>query len=385
MKLLNYTLSLFLGILTILLWPVFFIFRFKKNKVRYITDVYWKWIKQRPHFMVITLANNNYNVTYTNMVLKGTKYSDYLVSKNANRNILLKDISISTGNYLVKFLKRNFISFFMNYNVVIITHPFIIQYLNLFLIKLKGTKIIYDCMDYYEYYVPDTMLPYYKLLEKKIILNADLVTVSSKKLLDDLLIYKPKKTMLIRNGYDIATFNDYNSKRFNFKKKNAVYIGVIDHTFDFDTIYKYADKHKNFNFYIIGPAVGEAKDIIRSNSYTNIHFLGPIEHERVPQAIKEADVLIMPFKIKKIIERGDPVKLYEYLFFNKKVICSYWDELEQFKDTVLFYNNYNDFEKLLDNYKNYDIDKKKIKRIIKESSWDYRINPLIKSLKEKRI
>lgn len=384
-KILNYMLTFVFIILTILLWPVFYILRYKKNKVRYITDVYWKWIKQRPHFMAFALANNNYNVVYSNIIINGTNYPDYKVVENDNKNILLKDIYINTNSNHFKNLKRNVLSFFMNYDVIIITHPLLIPHFNLFLIKLKGTKIIYDCMDFYEYYIPENMFSYYKLHEKQLVLNSDLITASSEKLLGDLLIYKPKKTMLIRNGYDASTFNEYNSKRFNFKKKNAVYIGCIDWYFDFDIIYQYAKKRKDFNFYIIGPVIGDAKDIINNNKYANIHFLGPVEHERVPQAIKEADVLILPFKIEKIIERVDPIKLYEYLYFNKKIICSYWDELERFKDVVLFYNNYQSFEKLLDNYKDYNIDKKKIKHIIKESSWDNRLNPLIEGLKNKKL
>ena len=47
---------------------------------------------------------------------------------------------------------------------------------------------------------------------------------------------------------------------------------------------------------------------------------------------------MMPFILNELIESVDPVKLYEYINFEKNIICIKYDEILRFKDFVYFYN-----------------------------------------------
>ena len=47
----------------------------------------------------------------------------------------------------------------------------------------------------------------------------------------------------------------------------------------------------------------------------------------------------MPFVVNDIILSVDPVKLYEYLNFNKNIISVHYPEIDRFSDFVNFYNS----------------------------------------------
>ena len=55
--------------------------------------------------------------------------------------------------------------------------------------------------------------------------------------------------------------------------------------------------------------------------------------------------MLLPFIVNEITRFVDPVKVYEYLFFNKNIISSYWRELDKFSPGIEFYDNYETFQK----------------------------------------
>ena len=52
-----------------------------------------------------------------------------------------------------------------------------------------------------------------------------------------------------------------------------------------------------------------------------------------------------------IIKSVDPVKLYEYINFNKNIICLKYEEVERFEPFVYFYNNFEDFKAIINHLK----------------------------------
>ena len=77
----------------------------------------------------------------------------------------------------------------------------------------------------------------------------------------------------------------------------------------------------------------------------------------------------MPFLINEIIEAVDPVKLYEYINFNKNILCCRYNEIERFDKFVYFYNTYEEFNEM-------------VKKISKESSIKYTNQERIEFLRE---
>jgi hypothetical protein len=52
---------------------------------------------------------------------------------------------------------------------------------------------------------------------------------------------------------------------------------------------------------------------------------------------------MMPFRISPLVEAVDPVKLYEYMALGKRIIASYYPEIDRFGPYVSFYRTPSEF------------------------------------------
>lgn len=364
-----------------------------KERVLYFSLVTWKWIKQRPHFVALELAQSgDFKVDYVYQTL----YDKYMPDQNHLhvknkvtdfKNFKIKPFKIFPANS--KFRIRlnstwNLIRTSMwNYDKIIITHPNQIDFFFMKVQKLKGTKFYYECMDNYEEW--EENCDGFREKQQRVISASKHVIVSSMKLKQKLCeLYHIDESLctVIRNGYDKKLFNNYKKYNTKLKKPNVTYIGTIDDWFDFENIVRYAQKNPKINFDIIGPINDNLNNVISNIKEKNIKFHGPIEHEKVPSYIEDSDVMIMPFIVNDIIEYVDPVKMYEYLYLKKPVVTTYWKELDQFKEFVLFYNNDKEFFKAIDNSFNFNVkDNKKYCEIMKNSDWNERLKDYVKIVK----
>jgi len=387
-------LKFFILVLFTILGSIYKLFRFfsRKEKVLYFSIVTWKWIKQRPHFIALGLAEQgNYKVDYRYQTL----YNKYM-PKNDNNHVKnkiekvkgfkIKPFKILPANTKFR-ITFNTIwcmirTSFWNYDKVILTHPNQIDFFYMKLFQLKGTKVYYECMDNYEGWELD--VAGYRNKQARLISHSDKVIVTAEKLREKLsnLYNCENKIYIVRNGYDKNLFDNYKKVDVNLNQPCLSYIGTIDDWFDFDTIVKFAKVNKNINVNVIGPINDSVKPTINKIKEKNIKFHGPIEHDFVPSYIEKSDVLIMPFIVNDIIEFVDPVKVYEYLYMKKPVITTYWNELKQFENMIYFYKDSNEFDKIVKKVisKDFKVDSD-YKKLMKESNWTERLKQYIKIIK----
>ena len=388
--------KLFIMIIQTILLPLTIIQRKlrRKPKVLYFSLVTWKWIKQRPHFVPLEISNSNkFKVDYRYQTL----YDKYM-PKDSN-NYVKNDVELNKNFRIIPFkilpantpknIRKNTIrsilrTSFWNYDKIIITQPNQMDFFFMKVNKLKKVEFYYEAMDNYEAWEPNKAG--YLEKQEKLIRNSKHLIVSAEKLKEKFMnMYNLDESFctVIRNGYDKNTFKNWKKEKTEFNHPCVTYIGTIDDWFDFDNVVSYARKHKEVFFNIIGPINPNVKNRIEKIKEKNIIFPGPIEHHLVPQYINDSDVMMMPFLLNDVIEFVDPVKIYEYLYMKKPIVTSYWNELDQFKGLVNFYNKDN-FESVLNKaleskFKETD----KYKKIIHDSSWDNRLKDYIKILEEK--
>lgn len=350
------------------------------KKIFYVLNVDWNWIKQRPQFVAEGLSKlNNVLVAYR------YKYNrkNLTIDKNINKVHLSRIYTIPFINNkkMAKINERLFqfaISSKINKfkpDYIYLTNPS--QYEGLHL--QQNVKIIYDCMDYHHAFIEDEKeRKKLQSFEKKLVHDADLIIVSSEKLKENLILeysleVENDKIKIIRNGYDgkILETAQYGQKGEKFI---ITYIGTISHWFDLDIILKSLEDFVNIEFQIVGPI---SKTQVVNDE--RIHYLGSVPHESLENIVKESSLLIMPFKVNEIVEAVDPVKLYEYINFNKNILSVKYKEIERFEDFVYFYTNYEEFkenlERLLKNntLKYSDEDRR---RFLKENSWEKRVEAI---------
>lgn len=321
----------------------------KKDKVLYLMDIEWGWIKQRPHFIAECLTERYEVITLSKKsIIKKAKNSDtpvrvlYPVRLIFERLVIIKTINTYIYKlYLNFFLKRCRFVWFCS--------P--VEQLDYILKRCtKNHVIVYDCMD--------DMLAFPNLLSKKEIIKdresklverANFMFCSSSHLITTIRErYSTKREIkLINNALNIDESSYVSIESaisldppfFCTKSNKITYIGTISEWFDFGLIYKIINAIPNTEIHLWGPC---PKDIQINNMNPRIFFHGPVDHKYVNAIMKGSHVLIMPFILNELIESVNPVKLYEYIYSAVPCLAPKYGESLQFGDYCYLYDNHDD-------------------------------------------
>lgn len=361
------------------------------KKILYIMHVDWRWIKQRPHFIIEGLAEKFevtalYQYRYNNKTLQkrqgndnGVKINPIFVIPKGDKYRFLKGINNLIKKIVVNMTVRQSLPDFM-----ITTFPD-----QFFLIppKFEGS-LIYDCMDNHVAFISnEEQRQIMQHNEAKLIERSDIILVSSEKLKTVLIerygIRHLSKIFLIRNGYNGNIIDKKNiTNQIQCSNEDDLlitYVGTISTWFDFDLLQKSLADFKNLRYEIIGPII-DGINVPRSD---RIKYIGIVEHEMLNDFVENADCLIMPFKVNEIIESVDPVKLYEYINFNKNILTVRYKEIERFQPFVHFYSDYDSYKEqiqsLLDN-KSLVYTQEERCKFLNKNNWKNRIDEVVKIL-----
>lgn len=360
------------------------------KKILYFMHLDWKWIKQRPQFIAEHLAEF-YDIKVVYMASKEYfQSSDEPISNKKNidinpvfrlpfyqNNLIYKLNNVYIRLYLKILIKK------YDPDYLWLTFPQLYDYIPL----NYRFKIIYDCMDDVSSLdLNDNLKKRTVNLENELLKKASMIFVSSKNLLKKLKEQDGfiEKIVLVRNAFG---GNIINLKYENFPKSRELYkigfIGAVPPYFDFEILHYTLDEFKNIEYHLIGPFQRRNTD---RWLHDRIKLYGVINHDNLYNIAKDFDCLIMPFKLNDLVKSVDPVKIYEYINFNKPIISIFYDELEYFSQYAYFYSNKEDLTDLLKNLIKIDFKRgySDLERIefLKDNSWDVRIQKIVKSLRE---
>lgn len=322
------------------------------KKMIYIMNVEWNWIKQRPHFIAEELGKHYeiyivYQYKYNRTGLQSRKEDDL-------RLIPIKTIPKITSIEKLKWINEHI----MAQKVKKLIHDVQPDYIyftfptqvNMLPEDYKG-KVIYDCMDNHSaFYKKNKEKKVLEQQEKKLINLSSNTLVSSdylRKVISKRYDLPDTNFDLVRNAYDGRILENVKYKNMTDVFRMA-YVGTISSWFDWDTVISAMDNVHNTELHLYGP-LDKATSIPKHN---RILYHGTIEHDRLYSTIENMDCLIMPFIINEIIKAVDPVKIYEYINFNKDIIMCRYDEVIRFDDFVYFYQSVDDFIKAIENIRN---------------------------------
>ena len=349
-------------------------------------NVDWNWIKQRPHFIAEELSKE-----YKVIVLYQYRYGRDKLQKRNDKNVMLKPlytIPKITGIENLRWINDNIIAFLAkkiikkeNPDFIYLTYP---TQVNIIPKKFNG-KVIYDCMDNHIAFVQNKNASdkLYRL-ENNMIQSVDVVLTSSAYLLKQI---KNRYNDSITNQRFSIVRNAYNGKIQSFSKGmyeigkeiNFAYVGTIDSWFDFDSILYALQNIENLRIHLYGPCNVEIPN------HSRIEYHGILEHETIYNTIKSMDGLLMPFIINDIVEAVDPVKLYEYINFNKMIICSKYPEIKRFNDFVDFYSTKEELKNIILNCTNESKPKYSLKNrvlFLENNTWECRGKDIISILEK---
>ncbi|MED4599479.1 hypothetical protein P9314_01985 [Paenibacillus validus] len=239
-------------------------------------------------------------------------------------------------------------------------------------------KTVYDKMDDYAALTTNPILKkVITMQEQKLVKRADIIFVSSEKLITSFMESLNKKIKIIRNGIDVNNLystafpENIVEKIVSLKEQGNIifgYIGTVDHWFDYDAIKVIIGKKTNFHVVIVG------RDNVKANRLKSkqLHYYEPVSKDKLFAVIECFDYSLYPFKKSQMLDTINPVKIYEYLACNQKVISVKSSETIRF-NSLNIYANYTELDIILDNLQSIDkpFDMLKLDDFLEKNSWNY--------------
>lgn len=158
---------------------------------------------------------------------------------------------------------------------------------------------------------------------------------------------------LLLNGVDFAHFAKSREECARPDLYNqltgpvVVYAGALDVWFDADLVSAVARRVSDMSFVLIGP---DAEIRSRFVDVPNVHLVGAVGRDSLPNYLVHADVGIIPFDVLrygKLLESVRPLKMFEYLAAGLPVVSRSWPEIEQMKAPIAFADTVDEFSQAL--------------------------------------
>jgi hypothetical protein len=242
--------------------------------------------------------------------------------------------------------------------------------------NLGEKLIIYNCTDDYSLW-PGGKKELIQNQEIKVLEKSNIALASSEALAENCAKYI-KKTFLYPHGVNIENFQEVNKNMVPDKMKNIPhpiigFFGLLYEKINYQLIKNIANKYSQASIVLIGKQAVDLKDL---KNISNIHLIGQIEYEYLPQHAVHFDVGLMPYVLDEEIRQSAPLKMKEYLAMGIPIVSVSIKDIGKYQDAVYIAENDNDFiEKvgLALNEKDVSI-KQRRQKLVENESWKNRIS-----------
>ena len=228
--------------------------------------------------------------------------------------------------------------------------------------------------------------------ERAILKRADLVTVTSKRLLKMKRRYT-KNIHLVLNAGDVELYTKQISKESKAKAYDAMHsiprpilgsVGALDsYKYDFELLIQSAAEHPEWQFVFVGSPVVEQKtrELRTLRKLPNVHMLGSVPREHVPAYVAYFDICLIPYKNNMYNEASFPLKFWEFMATGKPIVASGVPELTEYESMIAYANSPKEFsQKVADILqKNESISQQRM-ALASKHGWENRANELKKLL-----
>jgi glycosyltransferase involved in cell wall biosynthesis len=181
---------------------------------------------------------------------------------------------------------------------------------------------IYHVVDEYTAYSAVTPQRRQRLeqIEKKLIDRVDMVVVVSENLYTAKSAFHPH-THLVANGVDYQAYTaaleriEMPEKLARIPAPRLGYIGLIGDKLDLGMLHLLAKENPHWSLVFLGEARApqQADSWAALQALPNVHYLGSVSADQVPDYVKGFHVGLMPYKPNQHAENISPLKLYDYL------------------------------------------------------------------------
>jgi glycosyltransferase involved in cell wall biosynthesis len=198
----------------------------------------------------------------------------------------------------------------------------------------ENLSIYYRVDDYSEF--PGVRKDFLRRAERELVSKVDLVVASSRKLME--MSSPGKPVMYLPHGVDCDHFCPQATSTGSHPCIERVpaprigFFGLLSAWIDLDLIADMARIHPDWSIVLLGPSQISASALPQM---PNIHYLGRVSYEELPGYARHFQAAIIPFKVGRLAEAVNPLKLLEYLSLGLPVVSTPLPEVQRFRDHVL--------------------------------------------------
>jgi hypothetical protein len=317
----------------------------RRLRILYLMPGDWDWAKQRPHYLAEELALHHdvdvvYPIVRNRRALAGNPRPKRLTFHR------YMHLPFRFRMPFIYVLDRGFVQLQMRVilrsvhpDIAWLGFPELVQYLP----PGFSVPLIYDCMDD-ALSVPELQKQSRRLAaaERSLVEKAVVVVASSNDLLRKLQERYGigAKTVLIRNAYGGSVM--CRSGQAGYREEDGVirlgYVGISSKV-DKDLVSTVLRALPGAVLHMIGPGAC----VFDQDVADGIVVHGAVSHDRLADMVGSLDVLVAPMILGELTRSSDPVKLYDYVNFDKPIVCVRYPEVEWFSPFVDFYSTAEEF------------------------------------------
>jgi len=240
-----------------------------------------------------------------------------------------------------------------------------------------GWITVYDIIDdWEEFYNEKFIVEYDKETENYLAGNSDVLVTVNQSLKDK--FNKFGEVFLIPNGYSPGLLKDRTPRAL---RKGGITLGFFGHLhparFNWDLLINAAEKQKEWIFYIIG--FGEPGGLALPE---NIVLIGQVEPSDLSGYAENWDVAIIPYQNNELCKKLNPVKIFEYLYFNLPIVATGCEDVKNYPYSF-YANNEDEFISFIKEAATIRFEKEKVSDLLQEATWENRLRQLL-SIVQKR-
>ena len=242
--------------------------------------------------------------------------------------------------------------------------------------QAQGWVTLYDIRDDWEEFHEKGHAKWYRPEYEHYLCNAcDVVSAVSQPLCDKLQPYCPDRPIhLLPNALDTRFLAPFNAGRVAPRKGKPI-VGYFGHLnpswFDWESLIQIARRRRDCLFQIIGHFGPENLDLP-----DNVKLMGPRSHLEINEIAQRWRAAIIPFRIGKLADAVDPIKLYEYLALGLPTVSFRMPQIASYPYVHLA-SNVNEFVKELQIALNEPLDRRKIDEFLDTNRWEDRVDQII--------
>jgi len=211
------------------------------------------------------------------------------------------------------------------------------------LARALGIKSVYRLADRLQHFPEVT--PAMLALQEEVIARSDLVVYTARVLANDLAA-RSGPALYLPNGVDLRAYARRHPKPpelSSIPTPRVIYSGTVGPWFDAEIVSKAARDCPDIQFIILGKVIVKHP---RLESLPNVHFIGEVPFQRVPEFLEHCQASIIPFDVMRmpdLVGGINPLKLYEYCAAGLPVVSYVSEEIDAMAAPIRGYRTHDEF------------------------------------------